>query len=325
MHDGPACCAPRAGTPPGEATEAVRGLPLAAPSAGPARSPGAERPHDLVPLDGGEFVMGHDGPDGYPEDGEGPAHRVRLRPFRIDRCAVSNARFGRFVDATGYRTAAEVSGWSFVFGGLLPDDFPPTRGVSSAPWWRVVEGASWRAPEGPGSHVRERARHPVVHVSWHDAAAYADWSGLRLPTEAEWEHAARAGLAGVHYPWGAEREPGGVHRMNVWQGTFPSRNTRDDGWYGTAPVDEYPPNAFGLHNMTGNVWEWCSDRFAVDTYRRSPAHDPAGPETGDARVLRGGSYLCHASYCFRYRVDARSSSTPGSPAGNVGFRCAADG
>ncbi|WP_159798289.1 formylglycine-generating enzyme family protein [Puerhibacterium puerhi] len=287
-----------------------------------ARATGARG--EQVVLPGGDFTMGHDGPDGYPQDGEGPAHTVRIDAFRLDRTAVSNERFAAFVDATGYVTEAERWGWSFVFAGLLPDDFPPTRGVAAAPWWRQVEGAQWRHPEGPGSDVGERADHPVVHVSWADAAAFAGWSGARLPTEAEWEYAARGGLAGVHYPWGAEREPGGEHRMNVWQGAFPSHNTRADGFVGTAPVDAYAPNGFGLYNMTGNVWEWCADWFSRDAYVSTPRVRPRGPVSGQHRVMRGGSYLCHASYCFRYRVDARSSSSPDSPAGNVGFRCAAD-
>jgi formylglycine-generating enzyme len=278
----------------------------------------------MVDLPGGEFVMGHDGPDGYPEDGEGPAHVVRLCPFRIDAQAVTNARFDAFARATGYRTEAEQYGWSFVFAGLLPADFPPTDAVAAAPWWRRVEAADWRHPEGPQSDVADRSDHPVVHVSWTDASTFAAWAGRRLPTEAEWEYAARGGLTDVHYPWGADREPGGVHRMNVWQGAFPTHDTKADGYAGTAPVDAYEPNGYGLWNMTGNVWEWCADWFSAHYYPTSPPDDPRGPSSGLQRVTRGGSYLCHDSYCFRYRVDARSSNTPDSSTGNTGFRCAAD-
>jgi formylglycine-generating enzyme required for sulfatase activity len=276
----------------------------------------------MVALAGGDFVMGAETP-GYPGDGEGPAHRVRLSPFRIDPHAVSNARFAAFADATRHVTDAERYGWSFVFGGLLPDDFPPTRAVSHAPWWRQVEGADWRHPEGPHSDVRGREGHPVVHVSWNDATAFCEWEGTSLPTEAEWEYAARGGLEGQRYPWGAELEPGGEHRMNVFQGRFPGENTCADGFAGTAPVDAFPPNGYGLHNMTGNVWEWCADWFASGYYGVSLAADPPGPAEGTHRVMRGGSYLCHESYCNRYRVDARSANEPDSSTGNLGFRVTA--
>jgi formylglycine-generating enzyme required for sulfatase activity len=277
----------------------------------------------MIDLDGGAFRMGTDAPGGYPGDGEGPVHEVTLSPFAIATETVSNAGFAEFVAATGYVTSAERYEWSFVFAGLLPDDFPETRGVVQTPWWRQVYGATWRAPEGPHSDVADRSDHPVVHVSWDDALAYSEWAGVRLPTEAEWEYAARGGLEGCRFPWGEEREPGGEHRMNVWQGTFPAENTCADGWYGTAPVDAYPPNGYGLHNPTGNVWEWCADWFAADTYRRGDVSDPAGPASGTHRVMRGGSYLCHESYCNRYRVDARSANTPDTSTGNLGFRVCA--
>jgi sulfatase modifying factor 1 len=267
--------------------------------------------------------MGTEAPDGYPADGEGPVHSVRLSPFAIDACAVSNARFSAFADATGHVTDAERYGWSFVFGGLLPDDFEATRGVAHAPWWRQVEGADWRHPEGPQSDLSGRHDHPVVHVSWRDAEAFCAWSDTRLPTEAEWEYAARGGVAGAPFPWGAELEPGGEHRMNVFQGRFPAENTRADGYAGTAPVDAYPPNGYGLYNMTGNVWEWCADWFDPGYYAASPVDDPPGPPAGTHRVMRGGSYLCHASYCNRYRVDSRSASEPDSSTGNLGFRVVA--
>jgi formylglycine-generating enzyme len=268
--------------------------------------------------------MGTDDPRGYPDDGEGPVHTVELDAYRMGVHTVTNDEFAHFVAATGYRTTAEQYGSSFVFAGLLPPDFPPTRAVSDAPWWREVEGADWRRPEGPDSDLADRGAHPVVHVSWADALAYCAWAGGRLPTEAEWERAARAGRNGHHYPWGDEREPGGEHRMNVFQGEFPHRDTGDDGWIGTCPVGTYEPNGFGLYETTGNVWEWCADWFGPHYYRRSPRESPSGPKYGAARVMRGGSYLCHESYCWRYRVDSRSSNTPDSSAGNVGFRVAAD-
>jgi formylglycine-generating enzyme required for sulfatase activity len=275
----------------------------------------------LVPE--GRFLMGSEDELAYAADGEGPVLEVATSAFRIDACTVSNAGFGAFVEATGYRTDAERAGWSFVFGGLLPDDFPPTHGVAAAPWWRVVEGAGWRHPEGPHSDVATRLDHPVVHVSWHDAVSYAAWAGKRLPTEAEWERAARGGLEQQPFPWGDQREPGGRHRMNVWQGTFPRHNACDDGWYGTCPVDAFEPNAYGLHNATGNVWEWCADWFSASYRTRDRRRDPLGPGSGDRRVTKGGSYLCHDSYCRRYRVAARSPVAPDSGCGNIGFRCVA--
>jgi sulfatase modifying factor 1 len=262
----------------------------------------------MVALEAGVFLMGAEGADCVPGDHEGPVREVGVEAFSIDGCAVSNRRFAEFVDATGYLTDAERYGWSFVFGGLLPDEFPDTRGALEAPWWRQVHGACWHRPEGPHSSTEERLDHPVVHVSWRDANAFCDWSATRLPTEAEWEYAARGGLAQRRLPWGDELEPDGEHRMNVWQGTFPSENSLADGFLGTCPVDAFPANGYGLHNMSGNVWEWCSD---------------ARPGT-EARATRGGSYLCHDSYCNRYRVAARSSNTVDSSTGNTGFRCVRD-
>lgn len=276
----------------------------------------------LVEIPGGRFEMGADGTFAYPADGEGPIHTVELSPYRIAATCVTNDQFAAFVDATGHVTDAERFGWSFVFAGLLPDDFEDTRAVAQAPWWRQVYGSDWRHPEGPHSELEGRHDHPVVHVSWADAVAYCRWSGARLPTEAEWERAARGGLDGAAFPWGDELEPGGRHRMNVFQGTFPADDTGDDGWVGTAPVGAYEPNGYGLSNPTGNVWEWCSDWYEPGYYRNSPRRDPQGPGLGTVRVMRGGSYLCHASYCRRYRVAARSGNTPDSSAGNVGFRIA---
>ena len=282
--------------------------------------------HGLIAIPGGAFQMGTADAEGFPADGEGPVRSVTLRPFRLARHAVTNDQFAAFVAATGYQTGAEREGWSFVFNLLVP---PARRGAArgvagGAPWWLGLPGACWHAPEGPGSTLKGRGDHPVVHVSWDDAIAYCAWAGVRLPTEAEWECAARGGLHGARYPWGDELTPGGKHHCNIWQGRFPARNTRADGYVGTAPVGAYPPNGYGLHNMAGNVWEWCADWFSATHHRHAALIDPTGPLAGTARVLRGGSYLCHRSYCNRYRVAARSSNTPDSSSGNTGFRVAAD-
>jgi sulfatase modifying factor 1 len=276
----------------------------------------------MVDLPGGEFLMGSDDELAYPADGEGPIRKFALSAFSIDAEAVSNQRFEEFVAATGHRTDAERYGWSFVFGGLLPDEFEPTQGVAHAPWWRRVEMADWRHPEGPQSSLEGREDHPVVHVSWNDAVAFCEWSETRLATEAEWEYAARGGLEGKVFPWGDELEPGDEHRMNVWQGRFPAENSLGDGHYGTAPVGAYEPNGFGLFNMTGNVWEWVADYFDPVFRTQDSEHDPTGPPGGTHRVQKGGSYLCHASYCRRYRVAARQANTPDGSSGNLGFRCA---
>ena len=313
MTDGNRCCAPsRGGGGPVVEPVTTFASGVHATTVGMAR------------LDAAAFVMGSDDAWAYPEDGEGPRRDVELSVFWIDRCAVTNDDFGTFVHETAYVTEAERFGWSFVFAGLLPQDFPPTQGVAVAPWWRKVDGGHWRHPEGPGSGVAARGRHPVVHVSWNDASSYVAWAGKRLPTEAEWEYAARGGLEGRVFPWGDEREPGGEHRMNVFQGVFPSEDTAADGHRGTCPVDAFPANGHRLHNATGNVWEWVADWFSASYRAPDERRDPTGPSRGDNRVQKGGSYLCHDSYCRRYRVAARQGSTPDSSTGNVGFRCARD-
>lgn len=262
----------------------------------------------VITIDAGSFRMGTDDLR-FPADREGPVRDVMVDAFSIGWSPVTNNEWAVFADETGFVTLAERDGWSFVFGGLLPDDFPPTQGVVGAEWWRVVEGADWRHPLGPHSDFSSTADHPVVHVNHEEASAYARWAGGRLPTEAEWEKAARGGLDQARYAWGDELEPAGQHRCNIWQGTFPLHNTIDDGWLGTSPVGSFPPNPFGLVDVAGNVWEWTADWF--DDTRRQVA-------------IRGGSYLCHESYCNRYRVGARSSNTPDTTTGNIGFRVAFD-
>ncbi len=260
----------------------------------------------LVGLAGGTFRMGSEDTLAYPEDGESPVRDVHVDPFALSPTTVTVAAFAAFVQETGHRTDAERYGSSFVFVGLLsPGHRESAPAVRAAPWWRQVAGATWLAPEGPGSSAEDRPDHPVTHVSLADGLAYARWVGARLPTEAEWELAARAGLDQEPYPWGAVREPGGRPRMNTFEGTFPDRPTAP---VGTVPVDAYPANGYGLHNMTGNVWEWTASPFGAGS------EDP---------VLRGGSYLCHASYCRRYRTSARTAATADSSLGHTGFRLAA--
>lgn len=264
---------------------------------------------DMALIPGGEFLMGTNDSEGFPADGEGPVHRVRLDSFYMDRIAVTNEAFGRFVNATGYRTEAVRFGWSYVFHLLVSSETSAAviRVPQQTPWWLPVEGADWRHPEGPDSDLEGRQDHPVIHVSWNDAAAYCAWVGKRLPTEAEWEYAARGGLMQKRYPWGDELKPEGEHRCNIWQGKFPVKDHAGDGFSGTAPVWSYLPNGYGLYQMSGNVWEWCADWFSPSYYRSGDYDNPAGPAEGTGRVMRGGSYLCHKSYCNRYRVADRKS------------------
>jgi formylglycine-generating enzyme len=310
----PSCCAPAR-----PATEESSGEPR-----GGVRTQKAS-PEGMILLPGGTFLMGTDDGQGFPRDGEGPVRRITLDPFYISPHATTNAEFSAFVEDTGYETEAERFGWSFVFYRFLTARAKKkVKGtVDGAPWWRAVGGANWRRPEGPGSGIKTRTRHPVIHVSHNDALAYCDWAGKRLPTEAEWEYAARGGLEQRRYPWGDTLTPEGEHLCNIWQGEFPTRNTKGDGYAGTAPVGSFPPNGFGLYDVSGNVWEWCQDWFSATFHVGGIRKNPTGPPTGNSRVIRGGSYLCHKSYCNRYRVAARSSNTPDSSTGNSGFRCAA--
>jgi formylglycine-generating enzyme required for sulfatase activity len=279
----------------------------------------------MVRLPGGSFLMGTDYEGAFSDDGEGPVREVTLKSFWIDRVPVTNELFSRFVQETNYRTEAERFGWSFVFWAHIPerrfrelvDDT-----VAAAPWWCKVRGASWRSPEGPGSDIVSRPTHPVVHVSWNDAISFCEWSGQRLPTEAEWEYAARGGLVQKLYPWGDQLRPNGRHLCNIWQGEFPREDTGEDGFTGTCPVDAFPPNGWGLYSFTGNTWEWCADWFSPSFHGSAVSVNPAGPPEGDVKVMKGGSYLCHKSYCNRYRVAARSFNTPDSSTSHMGFRCA---
>ena len=317
-----------------------------------------ESPHTAPPgmllIPSGEFTMGTNDVSSFPN--ERPAHQVRVEGFWIDEHDVTNAEFAKFVDATGYVTTAEKKpDWEELKkqlppGTPKPDDsvlvagslvFTPTsRPVplnDLSAWWRWVPGASWRHPEGPGSTIEARENHPVVQVSWDDAVAYAKWAGKRLPTEAEWEFAARGGLEGKRYAWGDEFRPNGKHMANTWQGLFPVTNSAEDGFVGTSPVKSFPPNGYGLYDMAGNVWQWCSDWYRVDAFTQlttelasknvyrdtggpSESWDPADP-SAPKRVVKGGSFLCNPSYCESYRPSARRGTPPDTGSSHTGFRC----
>lgn len=275
----------------------------------------------MVLLQPSWFFMGTDDPVIKP-DGEGPQRRVWVDSFYIEEHEVTNRQFQRFVNQTSYITEAERFGDSFVFEEMLSEEVKSTitQAVAAAPWWLPVKGADWRHPEGPGSTISNRLDHPVLHVSWNDAQAYCKWANRRLPTEAEWEQACRGGLKDRLYPWGNKLLPRGQHHANIWQGDFPGENTGEDGFIGTSPVKSFPANGFGLYEMVGNVWEWTADWWSVH-HTAEAKRNPTGPATGTDRVKKGGSYMCHKSYCYRYRCAARSQNTPDSSASNLGFRC----
>lgn len=262
---------------------------------------------------------------------QGPAYEVELQPYAIETTEVTAEAFAEFAVATGYQTDAERFGWSFVFVAQLPAEVESgiTRAVQGAEWWLPVDGASWRAPEGPGSSWEDRRRHPATHLSWNDAAAFCAWAGRRLPTEAEWEHAARGNKTGRIFPWGDRGDAEHLaKRANIFEGHFPDApaNPPPDGYLYTAPVASYKANAYGLHDMVGNVWEWTSTDFADRGPHAPPAHAVRAAEAaGEPRYAqKGGSYMCHASYCYRYRVAARTANTADSSSANNGARCAAD-
>ncbi|EDO49703.1 predicted protein [Nematostella vectensis] len=278
----------------------------------------------MVRIEGGEFTMGTNKPY-IVVDGEGPARKVRLRPFYMDIYEVSNREFELFVNATGHKTEAEVFGDSFVLGSRVSKEIEKDihQAVAAAPWWLPVKGAYWRRPEGPDTDIRERMNHPVLHISWNDAVAFCKWSGKRLPTEAEFEYALKGGSDDTLYPWGNELLVNGKHMANLWQGRFPVENTAEDGYEGTCPVTAFPQNGYGLYNIIGNAWEWTSDWWNV-RHTSDFQDNPTGPTTGKDKVKRGGSYMCHESYCYRYRSAARSQNSPDTTASNLGFRCASD-
>lgn len=261
-------------------------------------------PGNMVLIKGGTFQMGTD--DGMPY--ESPVHAVEIESFYMDKHEVTVAEFAKFAAATNYKTDAEKFGWSGVFNFETGE-------------WQRVDGADWRNPEGK---IAANPNEPVVQISWKDADAYAKWAGKRLPTEAEFEYAARGGLIGKKYSWGDELKPNGKPQANWWQGNFPDKNTNEDGFFSRAPVKSFAPNGFGLYEMTGNVWEWCGDWYADDYYVNSPGKNPPGAKNGDERVIRGGSFLCAENFCTNYRVAGRSHATPDSGLNNLGFRCARD-
>ncbi|MEW6269287.1 MAG: formylglycine-generating enzyme family protein [Thermodesulfobacteriota bacterium] len=310
-----------------------------------AQPPPSEAPAGMVWIPPAEFAMGTEEP--AMTDAR-PVHRVFVDGFWIDRTEVTNEQFRRFVDATGHVTVAERALRPEDFPGVPPEALVPGSIVFTPPdgqvslhdhlrWWRYVPGASWRHPFGPGSDVAGRERHPVVHVAFEDAAAYCKWAGKRLPTEAEFERAARGGLDGKRYAWGDELRPAGKWQANTWQGRFPSSDSAEDGHRGTAPVASYPANGFGVHDLAGNVWEWCSDWYRPDTYAARArsgevARNPTGPadsfdpqEPGVAkRVQRGGSYLCSDQYCSRYVPGGRGKGAVDTGTTHLGFRCVKD-
>lgn len=328
----------------------------APPSKSPSRNgatspqPRGEAPTGMVWIPGGEFTMGTDLEIGWAD--EKPAHPVRVSGFWMNATEVTNAEFRKFVEATGYVTTAEKPpDVEEILRQSPPGTPPPAKEVlvpgtvvftvpegevdlrDFSQWWKWTPGANWRHPDGPESDLERKDEHPVVHVSWDDAVAYAKWAGKRLPTEAEWEFAARGGLDNKPYAWGDENPTDKGNFANIWQGEFPHKNTKIDGFERTAPVKSFPPNGYGLFDMAGNVWEWCSDWYDRELYskrsRRRAIDNPTGPEESidparpftPQRVQKGGSFLCNDSYCSRYRPSARHGCSPDTGMSHVGFRC----
>ncbi|WP_299027951.1 formylglycine-generating enzyme family protein [uncultured Sulfitobacter sp.] len=279
-------------------------------------APNSQRIGDCVDIPGGTALIGTD-QSLIAEDGEGPLRRVKVKPFVIGATTVTHAQFAKFVAATDYVTEAEKFGWSFVFWSDVPASIGDTQAVEHIQWWRKVEGANWREVHGPGTGAQDD--HPVTQVSWNDATAFARWAGGRLPSEAEWEHAARGGLGDVAYPWGdTAPTDAGPYDCNIWQGRFPDTNTAADGYGGTAPAQSFAPNGYGLYNMVGNVWEWTAQPFRVKSLKKDVRQRLTA--MSGFKLLKGGSFLCHHSYCHRYRIAARSGNSPDSTTPHQGFR-----
>lgn len=304
----------------------------------------------MVLIQGGDFLMGAADDEGRRD--EYPQHKINVASFYMDVTEVTNAQFKAFTDATGYSTSAErAPDWELLKQQLPPDTpkpadsllvaaslvFQQTKSAVSynnpAVWWAWVKGANWKHPQGPQSTIIGKDNYPVAHISWDDANAYAQWAHKRLPTEAEWEYAARGGLKNQPYPWGAEPLNKASAKANTWEGNFPYLNSKADGYVTTAPVKSYVPNAFGLYDMAGNVWEWCTDFYQPNYYTNSKkTANPKGPASGydpdqptvPVRVVRGGSFMCNAAYCSGYRVSARMKASPDTSLENTGFRCVAD-
>ncbi len=296
------CCAPTSNAKPAHAKQDMEN--------------GERRvPKNAVAISGGASLVGTASPK-ISEDGEGPLQKTRVKPFQIGATAVSNEEFSRFIQSTGYITDAERFGWSFVFWTDVPADAVETQVVSGAEWWRKFDGARWDRVDGRREPMPD---HPVVHVSWNDAHAYAAWVGGRLPTEAEWEHAARGGLGDVRFPW-ADQEPDDTSHFpcNIWQGQFPDKNEGADGFLTTAPVRSFKPNGYGLYNIVGNVWEWTAEPFRVKSLKKGVRKRLA--HMLGFKLLKGGSFLCHQSYCYRYRIAARTGNSPDSTTSHQGFR-----
>lgn len=340
---------PQASPPTTEVSTASDSTPADSSQNAPLQiDPPGPAPEGMVWIPGGTFLMGN--VSGPPD--EAPRHEVTLDGFWMDATEVTNAQFSKFVEATDYVTVAERKPKREDFAGQVEDinSIPEENLVAGSicfnsgfdrktlrrdhplwPYqiWQYVPGANWRHPEGPQSNLDDRQQHPVVHICWHDAQAYCEWAGKQLPTEAQWEYAARGGLAGKTYPWGDERNPEGRWLNNIWQGDFPFDNHAKDGFPGTAPVRQFPPNGYGLYAISGNVWEWCSDFYRPDYYARSPRRNPAGPSDSFdpnepnmvKRVQRGGSFMCSDNYCIGYRVSARMKGEPSSSMAHCGLRC----